>query len=140
MSLWGIKKHEIWLDFKYTCGLKISVLLVEMKAQIVEIRAQIWKGKCMSNESAVSIIAYAEKLEPVFDHAVETGSDDELFASGYLRGHFDLIVAQCDLAGEHNPEQFWAQLDAALERSKEELNPQDRAHVQNMLTRLKYAG
>ncbi len=35
---------------------------------------------------------YEEKLLTHIDHMVETASDDELFAGGYLRGHFDLAV------------------------------------------------
>jgi len=85
----------------------------------------------------MSIAQFADRLEPVFDQAVETGDDDELFASGYLRGHFDLVVAQLELAGEDDPEELWNALDAALLKTRDELNPQDQTHVQNMLARLK---
>ena len=38
-----------------------------------------------------------DHIEPVFDEVVAAGTDDELFASGYLRGHFDLD--QLDTSG-----------------------------------------
>ncbi|HAD48475.1 MAG TPA: hypothetical protein DCF92_06595, partial [Idiomarina sp.] len=40
----------------------------------------------------MSLNVVVEQLEAVFDQAYEDGNDDELFASGYLRGHFDLVV------------------------------------------------
>lgn len=40
----------------------------------------------------MSFNAVIEQLESVFDQVYVDGSDDELFASGYLRGHFDLVV------------------------------------------------
>ncbi|WP_194757356.1 YfcL family protein [Aliidiomarina indica] len=78
----------------------------------------------------------ADSLEQVFDDAVERGNDDELFASGYLRGHFDLVVAQLELNGESSAEALWPALQEALDLTKGELNPQDRQHVQDMFVRL----
>lgn len=78
----------------------------------------------------------ADSLEQVFDDAVERGNDDELFASGYLRGHFDLVVAQLELQGESSADALWPALQEALELTKGELNPQDREHVQAMFMRL----
>lgn len=86
----------------------------------------------MANE----LITLADSLETVFDEAVVNGDDNELFASGYLRGHFDLVVAQLELRGEESPELLWEELRAALKKTKDELNPQDQQHVQNMLERL----
>ncbi|EGN76301.1 YfcL protein [Idiomarina sp. A28L] len=86
----------------------------------------------MANE----LITLADSLEAVFDEAVVNGDDNELFASGYLRGHFDLVVAQLELRGEESPALLWEELRAALKQTKDELNPQDQQHVQNMLERL----
>lgn len=86
----------------------------------------------MANE----LITLADSLEAVFDEAVVNGDDNELFASGYLRGHFDLVVAKLELRGEESPALLWEELRAALKQTKDELNPQDQQHVQNMLERL----
>lgn len=83
---------------------------------------------------------YVNKLEAVFDEAVIAGNDDELFASGYLRGHFDLVVAQLELAegvsDTHAQQRLLPELAAALDATRSELKPQDQQHVQAMLARL----
>ncbi|RUO79719.1 hypothetical protein CWI84_08790 [Idiomarina tyrosinivorans] len=76
------------------------------------------------------------QLEPVFDEAVVDGDDDELFASGYLRGHFDLVVAQLEMAGEDDGAQLLPQLKQAVDATKNELAPADQQHIANMLARL----
>lgn len=77
-----------------------------------------------------------ERLEPVFDEAVVAGNDDELFASGYLRGHFDLVVARLQLEQQAQPERLLPAVEASLQASKHELAPQDLQHVKDMLQRL----
>lgn len=76
------------------------------------------------------------RLEPVFDEAVVSGDDDELFASGYLRGHFDLVVARLELAGNTQPQQLLPELAASLEATKHELAPVDQQHIKAMLRKL----
>lgn len=34
----------------------------------------------------------SDKAQAFFDQYVVSGTDDELFASGYLRGHVDLVI------------------------------------------------
>ena len=34
----------------------------------------------------------SDRAQAYFDEFVVTGNDDELFASGYLRGHVDLVI------------------------------------------------
>ena len=85
---------------------------------------------------ANNVSELAASVEHVFDQAVEHGDDNELFASGYLRGHFDLVVAQLELQGETAPNELWEALQAALHQTRNELNPQDQQHVQAMLQRL----
>lgn len=77
-----------------------------------------------------------EHIEPVFDEVVAAGTDDELFASGYLRGHFDLVAAQLTLQGEQDPEAFWPALEAAITAANHELNPADQVHVANLYHKL----
>lgn len=77
-----------------------------------------------------------EQLDVVFDEAVTEGDDDELFASGYLRGHFDLVVAQLELSGTAKPEHLLPALQESIQASKHELQPADQAHIQNLYQRL----
>lgn len=80
--------------------------------------------------------ALVELIEPVFDEAVENGSDDELFASGYLRGHVDLVAAQLMLQGEQRADAFWPALETAIQAASHELNPADQVHVTSLYHQL----
>ncbi|MDN7124692.1 YfcL family protein [Pseudidiomarina terrestris] len=82
---------------------------------------------------------FIEQLEQVFDQAVHDGDDDELFASGYLRGHFDLVVAQLELHDRAEPAAVLPSLKAALDETKHELSPADQQHIANMVTKLETA-
>lgn len=77
-----------------------------------------------------------ERLETVFDEAVVSGTDDELFACGYLRGHFDLVVAQLEMSGETQPENIMPGLRDAVHKTRHELSPADQAHINNVLDKL----
>ncbi|PHR66450.1 YfcL family protein [Pseudidiomarina marina] len=79
---------------------------------------------------------YVQSLEQVFDEVVATGTDDELFASGYLRGHFDLVVAQLELNDHASADAVLPSVQASVEQAKHELAPADMAHIQAMLNRL----
>ncbi|MBY6063512.1 hypothetical protein CWI80_03080 [Pseudidiomarina sediminum] len=79
---------------------------------------------------------FVTHLEQVFDHAVVEGSDDELFASGYLRGHFDLVVAQLELQQRQDATLVLPALKAAVEQTKQELTPADQQHIAAMVARL----
>lgn len=41
---------------------------------------------------------YIQQVAQFLDDMVQRASDDELFAGGYLRGHFDLAVGRLELA------------------------------------------
>lgn len=82
---------------------------------------------------------YVEQLEQVFDQAVAEGDDDELFASGYLRGHFDLVVAQLELQQQAEIGAVLPALRAAVEQTKHELAPADQQHIAAMIARLEQA-
>lgn len=43
---------------------------------------------------------YINRLSAFFDDAVQSASDDELFAQGYLRGHVDLAIGQLQVQAE----------------------------------------
>lgn len=77
-----------------------------------------------------------ERLETVFDDAVVSGTDDELFACGYLRGHFDLVVAQLEMSGEAQMGSLMPALRDAVHKTRHELSPADQAHINNVLDKL----
>lgn len=79
---------------------------------------------------------FVAHLEQVFDQAVVDGNDDELFASGYLRGHFDLVVAQLELQQMQDASQVLPALKQAVEQTKQELTPADQQHIAAMVARL----
>ena len=65
---------------------------------------------------------------------VEHASDDELFASGYLRGHLTLAVAELDGGEDHSAEALYANVTSSLEKAigAGELSPRDQALVKEM--------
>ncbi|MCC5854415.1 MAG: YfcL family protein [Idiomarina sp.] len=89
--------------------------------------------------SKQSITEMSDQLDAVFDEIIASGSDDELFASGYLRGHFDLVVARLTMAGIEDQEKFWPELKFNLENHADELKPDDIALVTAMMERLERA-
>lgn len=82
---------------------------------------------------------FVQSLETVFDQAVAEGTDDELFASGYLRGHFDLVVAQLELQDAARTDAVLPAVQASVDHAKHELKPADMLHIQAMLERLEVA-
>lgn len=80
--------------------------------------------------------ALVAQLEPIFDAAVVSGDADELFASGYLRGHFDLAVAQLELQDNAEAGAIMPAVRASVEAHKNELNPTDQALIQRLLDQL----
>lgn len=69
---------------------------------------------------------------------LENGSDDELFASGYLQGHLDLILQGCFQA-QQSFDEFMLLMEQSLARAfaKNELSQLDRTLVENCWTDLK---
>ena len=65
---------------------------------------------------------------------VQHASDDELFASGYLRGHLTLSVADLDEDEVHNADALYRNVTQSLETaiSAGELSPRDQALVKEM--------
>ncbi|WP_105903326.1 YfcL family protein [Vibrio gangliei] len=78
------------------------------------------------------IIELEEKLLEAIDQAVETASDDELFAGGYLRGHISLSAADCELEGVQDIEIFKQRIQASLDTARSELTPADQVIVADM--------
>jgi len=76
------------------------------------------------------------QTEQIIEHFVadilENGSDDALFASGYLQGHLDLILQGC-LDIDDSFESFMAKMIASLAAAygKNELSPSDKKLVES---------
>ncbi|MBK4783892.1 MAG: YfcL family protein [Pantoea sp. Pent] len=80
------------------------------------------------------ILEFESRILALIDDMVEHASDDELFASGYLRGHLTLAVAEIEQSGEHTPEALQIQVTNSLQNAiaAGELSPRDQALVVGM--------
>lgn len=80
------------------------------------------------------IAEFEARILALIDNMVEHASDDELFASGYLRGHLTLAVAELEHGEDHSPEAVSAQVTTSLEKAilAGELSPRDQALVMGM--------
>ena len=83
--------------------------------------------------------AYIQQVAQFLDAMVQKASDDELFAGGYLRDHFDLAVGRLELTEQPFER---AQLCDAVQQSLEqaiaggELTEQDQHLVLNLWQQL----
>ncbi|KLV05816.1 hypothetical protein ABT56_09735 [Photobacterium aquae] len=75
---------------------------------------------------------YEETLLTLIDQMVETASDDELFAGGYLRGHISLSAANCERDGENTVTAMNERVESSLSEAQSELNPADQQIVKNL--------
>lgn len=84
------------------------------------------------------IIEFESRILAQIDDMVEHASEDELFASGYLRGHLALAVAQSEAHGEHSAAELHARVQTSLYRAINvgELSSSDQALVLAMWDRL----
>ncbi len=84
------------------------------------------------------IAEFESRVLALIDDMVEHGSDDELFAGGYLRGHLTISVASLEAGDDHSPEAVYQQVSESLEKaiSAGELNPRDQALVLDMWDKL----
>ena len=80
------------------------------------------------------IAEFESRILALIDDMVEHASDDELFASGYLRGHLTLAVAELDAGEDHSAEALNANVTSSLAKaiSAGELSPRDQALVKEM--------
>ncbi len=82
------------------------------------------------------IIEYEEKLLELIDARIESASDDELFAGGYLRGHISLSAAACEEEGINDISTLCKRIDDSLEKAKSELTPADQVVVTSLWAEL----
>ncbi|QIZ78871.1 YfcL family protein [Ferrimonas lipolytica] len=65
------------------------------------------------------------------NHQLEHGSDDEVFSSGYLQGHFAVVLSHLEQQPQLDFPLLQAQMAQNLEQAKSELAPEDMALVSN---------
>ncbi|HEY1847260.1 MAG TPA: YfcL family protein [Buttiauxella sp.] len=80
------------------------------------------------------IAEFETRILALIDGMVEHASDDELFASGYLRGHLTLAVAEIEHGEDPSPEALHAAVSSGLEKAIQagELSPRDQSLVLGM--------
>ncbi|PMN88960.1 YfcL family protein [Enterovibrio norvegicus] len=79
---------------------------------------------------------YEEKILDLIDAMVDTATDDELFASGYLRGHVSLAAADCEQDGIEDLDALKVRVDGSLKDNANELTPSDQVLVANLWSSL----
>ncbi|WP_105201021.1 MULTISPECIES: YfcL family protein [unclassified Pseudoalteromonas] len=75
---------------------------------------------------------YVDAAQRFFDDLVEHADDDQLFAGGYLRGHFDLAVGYAQVENlALSPQELNEQIEQSLVKAYHngELTDTDRDHV-----------
>ena len=80
------------------------------------------------------IAEFEARILALIDDMVEHASDDELFASGYLRGHLTLAVAELEEGDDHSAEAVYRTVAESLEKAigAGEFTPRDQALVKSM--------
>lgn len=80
------------------------------------------------------IAEFETRILALIDGMVEVASDDELFASGYLRGHLTLAVAEIEHGEDHSPDALNAAVSESLQKAitAGELSPRDQSLVLSM--------
>lgn len=78
------------------------------------------------------IIEFEEKLLELIDARIESASDDELFAGGYLRGHISLSAASCEDEGIDDLAELKKRIQQSLDDARSELTPADRVIVSDL--------
>ncbi|OBU27831.1 YfcL family protein [Photobacterium kishitanii] len=79
---------------------------------------------------------YEQKLLQLIDDNIDSATDDELFAGGYLRGHISLAAADCEQQGITDIVQMQQKVKQSLLDAKSELSPSDFLIVSQLLQQL----
>ncbi|WP_061013601.1 YfcL family protein [Photobacterium leiognathi] len=80
----------------------------------------------------MTIQEYEEKLLKLIDDGIDTATDDELFAGGYLRGHISLAAAECESQNESQLSVMKEKVEQSIADAKSELSPSDYVLVCQM--------
>ncbi|EIC84879.1 YfcL family protein [Serratia sp. M24T3] len=80
------------------------------------------------------IAEFEGRIFALIEDMVESATDDELFASGYLQGHLTVSVAEAEAHGENTSEQLKARVQSSLDKAIQagELSPRDQILVLGM--------
>ena len=91
-----------------------------------------------TSDRIMNIHEFEQLLLAQIDAIVAKGSDDELFASGYLRGHVSLAVANCEIHGKTLVRDVEMNVLRSLQQAclNGELNDQDQRLVEEMWQQL----
>ena len=79
---------------------------------------------------------YEQTLQDWIETIVAEGDDDALFASGYLQGHFAVVLSQLEVESEHGISALDAKMNECLALAREELDDSDYALVSDAWTLL----
>lgn len=82
---------------------------------------------------------YIDAAADYFDSLIPDATDDQLFAAGYLRGHFDLAVGSLEVMAEPFDKPrlcHWVEQSLAKAIAAGELTTDDQRHVQQLWQRL----
>ncbi|KAE8177936.1 YfcL family protein [Photobacterium carnosum] len=79
---------------------------------------------------------YEQKLLQLIDDNIDSATDDELFAGGYLRGHISLAAADCEQQGIDDIIVMQQKVKQSLQDAKSELSPNDWQLVQQYSDKL----
>lgn len=84
------------------------------------------------------MMQFEQRVLALIDEMVEHGTDDELFAGGYLRGHLTLAVADAEADGVSSLSELAQRVNASLDAAiaKGELSPPDQVLVRNLWQQL----
>ncbi|HIF9252185.1 TPA: YfcL family protein [Photobacterium damselae] len=84
----------------------------------------------------MTIQEFEEKLLQYIDDSIDTATDDELFAGGYLRGHISLAAAECESHSLTSVNEILIKISSSIESAKSELNPSDYRLICNFWNKL----
>ncbi|MCD9513335.1 YfcL family protein [Photobacterium carnosum] len=79
---------------------------------------------------------YEQKLLLLIDDNIDSATDDELFAGGYLRGHISLAAADCEQQGIDDIIVMQQKVKQSLLNARSELSPSDWLLVQQYSDKL----
>ncbi|PSU32360.1 YfcL family protein [Photobacterium phosphoreum] len=79
---------------------------------------------------------YEQKLLQLIDDNIDSATDDELFAGGYLRGHISLAAADCEQQDIDDIIVMQKKIKQSLQNAKSELSPNDWQLVQQYSDKL----
>lgn len=74
---------------------------------------------------------YEHTLQNWIESIVESGDDDALFASGYLQGHFAVVLSQLEVEDNQDLSCLSAKMQVCLALAKEELGELDYQLVED---------